>query len=98
PFYLHSFPTRRSSDLTPVQQIPWAKLGHKDSASTSAADPQQGLWLGFVLGGIAYLKGGQVRESYGAGDGLGEGRVTGFQFDHDRSEEHTSELQSRSDL
>jgi len=70
---------------TRVQQIPWAELGHKDSASTSAADPQQGLWLGFVLGGIAYLKGGQVRESYGAGDGLGEGRVTGFQFDHDRT-------------
>jgi ligand-binding sensor domain-containing protein len=67
-----------------VQQIPWASLGHKDFATALAADRLQGgLWLGFVFGGVAYFNDGQVRASYSALDGLGEGRVTGFQLDQD---------------
>src|SRR5262249_12908043 len=59
-----------------VQQIPWARLGHKDSASALASDPLRGgLWLGFFQGGLAYFKDGQVRTSYSAADGLGEGHV-----------------------
>jgi len=67
-----------------VQRILWAKLGHKDFAYALAADPLQGgLWLGFFQGGITYFKDGQVRASYSAVDGLGEGTVNGLRLDRD---------------
>jgi len=67
-----------------VEQIPWAKLGHKDYAWSLLSDSLQGgLWLGFFQGGVAYFKDGQVRASYAASDGLGEGRVTGLQLERD---------------
>jgi PAS domain S-box-containing protein len=67
-----------------VEQIPWAGLGHKDQAMAVAADPVQGgLWLGFFQGGVAYLKDGQVRASYTATDGLGEGTVSDLHLDED---------------
>jgi signal transduction histidine kinase/ligand-binding sensor domain-containing protein len=67
-----------------VQRILWAKLGHKDFAYALAADPLQGgLWLGFFQGGITYFKDGQVRASYSAVDGLGEGIVNGLRLDRD---------------
>jgi signal transduction histidine kinase/ligand-binding sensor domain-containing protein len=67
-----------------VNQTPWAALGHKDHASALAADPLQGgLWLGYHLGGVSYLSGGQVRASYAAADGLGEGRVNQLRLDQD---------------
>jgi signal transduction histidine kinase/ligand-binding sensor domain-containing protein len=72
----------RVSPRNEVEQIPWARLGHKDHASVLAADPVQGgLWLGFFLGGIAYWHDGQVRASYSAADGPGEGRVNDLRFD-----------------
>src|SRR5258705_7421384 len=67
-----------------VQKIPWATLGHKDHTSTLAADPfQGGLWIGFHLGGVAYFIDGQVRASYAATDGLGQGRVNHLRLDQD---------------
>jgi signal transduction histidine kinase/ligand-binding sensor domain-containing protein len=69
-----------------VEQIPWARLGlgRKDWALSVLPDSLRGgLWLGFRLGGVAYLKDGQVRESYASRDGLGEGRVEGLQLDQD---------------
>jgi ligand-binding sensor domain-containing protein/signal transduction histidine kinase len=67
-----------------VRQIPWAALGHQDHASALAADPSRGgLWLGFHLGGVAYFADGQVRASYTAADGLGEGRVNHLRLDPD---------------
>jgi len=67
-----------------VHQIPWSQMGRKDHASVLAVDPTRGgLWLGFFAGGIAYFNDGQVRASYGAADGLGEGRVGRFRFDPD---------------
>ena len=67
-----------------VQQISWARLGHKESASALAADPLRGgLWLGFFEGGIAYFSDGQVRASYSAADGLGEGHVSDLRLDDD---------------
>jgi signal transduction histidine kinase/ligand-binding sensor domain-containing protein len=67
-----------------VEQIPWARLGRKDEAISVLLDSLRGgLWLGFRLGGVAYLKDGQVRESYASRDGLGEGRVEGLQLDQD---------------
>src|SRR5262249_53689050 len=67
-----------------VRQISWAELGHKDHASVLAADPSQdGLWIGFFLGGISYFVNGQIHASYATADGLGEGLVGRFQFDRD---------------
>jgi signal transduction histidine kinase/ligand-binding sensor domain-containing protein len=67
-----------------VEQIPWARLGRKDFGYALSPDPVGGgLWLGFYLGGVAYFKDGQVRATYAANDGLGEGRVENFQLDRD---------------
>jgi signal transduction histidine kinase/ligand-binding sensor domain-containing protein len=65
-----------------VDRTPWARLG--GAASTIFPDARRGgLWLGFVQGGVAYFKDGQIRASYRAADGLGAGLVTGFQSDAD---------------
>ena len=67
-----------------VEQIPWARLGHKDWAAATLHDPvQDGLWLGFTYGGVAFFKDGQIREYYTAADGLGEGRVDNLRLDRD---------------
>jgi ligand-binding sensor domain-containing protein len=72
----------RVSPAHDVQQIPWARLGHEDFALTMAAEPLRGgLWLGFFQGGIAYVADGQVRASYAAADGLGEGFVADVRLD-----------------
>src|SRR5207249_9730436 len=81
---LHSFPTRRSSDLTalcfrheldPQAQFVmgrWSSVDHHESALNAA--------------GLIFISSNQetVRE--------------GFRLSYHRSEEHTSELQSRFDL
>ena len=68
-----------------VQQIPWSQFGDDGRvAATLLADRARGgLWLGFFGGGVAYLKDGHVAESYGAGDGLGDGRVMGLHLEPD---------------
>jgi signal transduction histidine kinase/ligand-binding sensor domain-containing protein len=67
-----------------VQQIPWARLGHKDPSSALIADPLRGgLWIGFLNGGITYYNDGKVRASYTVAEGLGEGRVNDLRFDRD---------------
>ena len=72
-----------SPDLK-VQHIPWADLGRKDFAYALGGDPwHNGMWLGFYQGGIAYLEDGQIRASYTAANGLGNGAVYSFQFDPD---------------
>jgi signal transduction histidine kinase/ligand-binding sensor domain-containing protein len=74
----------RLSSRNDVQQISWPKLGHKDDAIALAADPLKGgLWIGFVLGGVVYFAGGQVRASYTAADGLGDGIVNDLRLDRD---------------
>ena len=67
-----------------VQHIPWARFGQKRGATALVADPIHGaLWLGFSDGGIASWKDGEVRASYSAADGLGNGRVSDFQLSSD---------------
>ena len=40
-----------------VQRIPWGRFGHKQGAAALLPDRLQGgLWLGFLDGGMAYLK------------------------------------------
>jgi len=67
-----------------VQQIPWARFSGKQGARALLPDVSRGgVWLGFFDGGIAYVEGGQVRASYTAADGLGNGRVDDLRFGAD---------------
>jgi signal transduction histidine kinase/ligand-binding sensor domain-containing protein len=67
-----------------AERIAWATLGRQDAALALLPDRYGGgLWLGFFQGGVAYFKDGQVRRSYSAADGLGEGRVEALQFERD---------------
>jgi len=69
-----------------VERIPSSHLGHKDPLRALVPDRTRGgLWLGFFDGGVAYYKDGQVRETYGTADGLGEGWVTDLQVRPDGS-------------
>jgi signal transduction histidine kinase/ligand-binding sensor domain-containing protein len=78
---------RRSQDGA-IQAFPWAELsraaqrGRDDSVFRLAFDPRRdGLWLGFRFGGLAYFADGEVRASYSAADGLGEGQVRQIRID-----------------
>jgi len=65
-----------------LEEFPWAKLGRDQAANALVRDAAKGgLWLGFRDGGVAYFQEGQLRASYSAADGLGEGMVRGFYFD-----------------
>jgi signal transduction histidine kinase/ligand-binding sensor domain-containing protein len=67
-----------------VERIPWASLGLEDLATVLLSDNARGgLWTGFLKGGVAYYKDGQVRKSYAGIDGLGDGRVAGLHLDGD---------------
>jgi signal transduction histidine kinase len=73
----------RLSPRNEIQQISWAKLGHKDNATALAADHLSGLWIGFFSGGIVYFAGGQIRALYVSANGLGEGMVNDLRLDRD---------------
>ena len=74
----------RLSPRGELERIPWSSLGHQDYAEALAADPLRGgVWLGFIDGGIAYFRHGQVSASYATADGLGVGPVNHFLFDRD---------------
>ncbi len=67
-----------------IQRIAWGRFGHKHGAVALLHDRLQGgLWLGFLSGGIAYLKDGQVRASYNVADGMGGGEVSDLQLGSD---------------
>ena len=66
-----------------VEHFPWSVLGRKQQAKVVLAD-SGGVWLSFWNdGGVQYFKDGQLRASYGVGDGLGTGHVPGMQMDED---------------
>jgi signal transduction histidine kinase/ligand-binding sensor domain-containing protein len=65
-----------------VEQIAWTALKHNDPVMVLAADPSdEGLWFGFLQGGVAHFVGRQVRASYAASDGLAGGRVSALYAD-----------------
>src|SRR4030095_8753608 len=65
-----------------VERIPWTRLGRGQPANALLHDAAHGgLWLAFRDGGVAYFQDGQLRASYSAVEGLGEGMVRGFYFD-----------------
>lgn len=63
-----------------VKQIAWSQFGHSPSWALLPDQLKGGLWLGFPDGGVVYFKDGQVRASYTAADGLGNGRVSDLRF------------------
>jgi len=67
-----------------VVALPWAKLGHKDSASRVIADADRGgVWLGFLLEGVSYVVGSDVKERYTSASGLAAGRVSDLRLDRE---------------
>src|SRR5206468_11113851 len=93
---LHSFPTRRSSDLDERGGATNVKLGLKDLTNREAQDlyiAECGKMLDdintrFVRARLAHLSRDDADKAYAR---IKDGKTV-------RSEEHTSELQSRSDL
>jgi signal transduction histidine kinase/ligand-binding sensor domain-containing protein len=67
----------RVRDGAVVDRIPWSEIGGA-SARVLAADADDGVWLGFDEGGIAYVKNNRVQRRVGEADGLGDGNVNGF--------------------
>ena len=66
-----------------VQRIAWGRFGHKQGAVALLPDRLQGgLWLGFLDGGMAYLKDGHI-SSYNIADGLGDGSVNDLELGSD---------------
>ncbi|MGO9932194.1 MAG: two-component regulator propeller domain-containing protein [Steroidobacteraceae bacterium] len=64
---------------------PWSKAKGDDRRlfALAAENRTGGTWLGFLNGGIAYFKDGQVRQSFGPKDGLGAGSVWNLYIDHE---------------
>ncbi len=67
-----------------VVALPWERLGRKDSATRVIADAERGgVWLGFLLGGVSYLVGSDVKERYTSEEGLAAGRVSDLRLDRE---------------
>ncbi len=68
-----------------VEQIPWSELGHQHKAQVLLSSHEPGgVWLGFWRGGgLLYFKDSQIRATYTAANGLGEGVVADLQLDRD---------------
>ena len=67
-----------------VEEIPWTRLGHKDSAKALTTDAVRGgLWLGFYDGGVEHFADGKIQASYTAADGLGKGSVNSHRIEQD---------------
>jgi PAS domain S-box-containing protein len=63
-----------------VQQSPWPQFERKTSRAMLPDRERGALWLGFLEGGLVYLRDGKAIRFYGAADGLGDGRVTHLRF------------------
>jgi signal transduction histidine kinase/ligand-binding sensor domain-containing protein len=74
----------RVSRDTRVETFAWSQLGREDAGMRIAVDPvHDGLWIGFMMGGIAHFREGRVDKSLSVADGLGKGRVYWLQTDLD---------------
>jgi signal transduction histidine kinase/ligand-binding sensor domain-containing protein len=66
-----------------VEHFPWSALGRHQQAKVVLPE-QGGVWLAFWIdGGVSYFKDGQVRASYTAAHGLGNGPVAGLRLDRE---------------
>ena len=63
---------------------PWSKQGNDQRLSAIVPDPVQGgLWLGFLDGGIAHFKDGQIDKTLGHKDGLAADQIWNLHVDHE---------------
>jgi len=61
---------------------PWAKEGNEPSLVATIPDPVKGgLWLGFLDGGIAHFKDGQIDKTLTRKDGLASDQIWNLQVD-----------------
>src|SRR5690606_41459985 len=91
---MHSFPTRRSSDLVPPgDDAAWM---HPPFAAAIANGQMYGRGAVDMKGGIACFVAALAR--YVEAKGTPKGSVSFLITGDERSEEHTSELQSRENL
>src|SRR5262249_28680531 len=59
------------------EHVSWDVFKHEDPVSAVAADPSgQGVWVGFLRGGVAHFADGHIRTSYGPANGLAAGRIS----------------------
>src|SRR5690606_41736194 len=86
---LHSFPTRRSSDLVVVVHFCYVVAGGLVQPSVETVPEGPGLRAGDDVDGVGEVAGGFAK--------LVEVE-SGVVMEDERSEEHTSELQSRENL
>ena len=64
------------------EHVPWEALGIKAVPWRLAVDRMRGgVWIGLYDGGIVYVSGGRVRESYGVREGLGKGTINALRTD-----------------
>jgi len=65
---------------------PWSARGPDPRISAVVSDPPTGgLWLGFLHGGVAYFKDGQIGASVSLKEGLGSDTVWNLFVDHERT-------------
>jgi signal transduction histidine kinase/ligand-binding sensor domain-containing protein len=64
---------------------PWSQQEHSPQISAVVPDSVGGLWVGFLKGGIAYFKDGQIKRSLSRKDGLGSDRIWNLYLDHQRT-------------
>ena len=67
-----------------VERIPWAPARTQGQRHGPCSPTLcRAVYGSDSMTGVAYFKDGQIRASYAAADGLGQGRVTGLQLDRD---------------
>src|SRR5262249_24020376 len=73
----------RLHGTTVVEHTSWNDLGLRNSATVLLVEPGTGgLGLG-LKDQVAYVRDGAIRASFGAADGLADGRVNDLRFDRD---------------
>ena len=65
-----------------VRPIPWSRFGQKGFGAQAILPDHSngGIWLALWDGGIVHFRDGEVRASYSAANGLGNGRATDLRF------------------
>jgi signal transduction histidine kinase/ligand-binding sensor domain-containing protein len=71
----------RVRNEVPLDRFPWAEFGNREARSL-LADAAGGVWLGFVNGGVSYLKDRRLQRSLDAASGLVAGTVNAMAAGH----------------
>ena len=70
-------------DLKITAVLPWSLFGNRQIYALEPDSKNQGLWIGFLQGGIAYCNKGKVTRRYEASDGLAPGMISDLHLDAD---------------